>query len=537
MATNALAQICKPKRVFKPKTRTGCGICRKRRIKCDEQKPSCYHCIRSGWRCDGYSNIQPEGATSPKSDTLVSVSSPQTSSPVSSISLHLEGTARQRRSFNFFLEFTAPHLCAPEALTDEFWKTLLLRTAHHEPVVKHAIIALGALHETFEKDGFDSGDKEFAVSQYIRALELMVKPESKKRNGLSVDVALITCVLFVCFEILRGNHVSALSHIDGGAKILREHQDGGSPSGSNNQSALTESSTPYVPVSTLHLIFSRLDLQASQITYDRPRRLMDPFLYPIMNSSNTSTITSPPSLQLPTDFTSLDEAVAALSDIGTSIIYAVQAMTGPDITLLKLAPFGPQLTLSLSLIASSALLRLKLWDQAFARLDISPYNEDAIHALKIKRTFTFMCLSIDTSQLSNEEQWDNFKPQFETIMKHAEALLTTRDSKPKRLFTLDGSALTPLFFLATKCRCPILRRRGIALLRNNDRQEGIWNSRLMAMAAQRIMEIEESGGIRISGVNVRLWLGERKVEVNFIKIDEGIFDRKRNTVAIEVLEW
>jgi len=59
----------------------------------------------------------------------------------------------------------------------------------------------------------------------------------------------------------------------------------------------------------------------------------------------------------------------------------------------------------------------------------------------------------------------------------------------------------------------------------------------MAMAAQRIMEIEESGGIRISGVNVRLWLGERKVEVNFIKIDEGIFDRKRNTVAIEVLEW
>lgn len=175
-----------------------CGH-RKRRIKCDEQKPSCYHCIRSGWRCDGYSHMQPEITKSQQQDTLVS--SPQTSSPVSSISVHLEGTTRQRRSFNFFLEFTAPHLCAPEALTDEFWKTLLLQTAHHEPVVKHAVIALGALHETFEKGEFDSGDKDFAVSQYIRSLELMVKPESKKRNEISVDVALITCVLFVCFEV------------------------------------------------------------------------------------------------------------------------------------------------------------------------------------------------------------------------------------------------------------------------------------------------------------------------------------------------
>ncbi|TVY16401.1 putative transcriptional regulatory protein, partial [Lachnellula arida] len=88
IATDVMAQIWKPKRVFKAKTRTGCGICRKRRIKCDEQKPSCYHCIRSGWKCDGYSHMQPEVTKSQKQDTLVS--SPQTSSPVSSISLHLE---------------------------------------------------------------------------------------------------------------------------------------------------------------------------------------------------------------------------------------------------------------------------------------------------------------------------------------------------------------------------------------------------------------------------------------------------------------
>lgn len=90
-------------------------------------------------------------------------------------------------------------------------------------MVKHAIIALGALHETFEKDGFGSGDKEFAVSQYIRALELMVKPESKKRNGLSVDVALITCVLFVCFEVRTSHSKCGISSFITRGKMNSTH--------------------------------------------------------------------------------------------------------------------------------------------------------------------------------------------------------------------------------------------------------------------------------------------------------------------------
>lgn len=32
-----------------------CGVCRERRIKCDETKPACLKCIRSGRTCSGYS--------------------------------------------------------------------------------------------------------------------------------------------------------------------------------------------------------------------------------------------------------------------------------------------------------------------------------------------------------------------------------------------------------------------------------------------------------------------------------------------------
>ena len=40
------------------------------------------------------------------------------------------------------------------------------------------------------------------------------------RARKAADVALVTCVLFVYYETLRGHHATAISHINGGIKIL-----------------------------------------------------------------------------------------------------------------------------------------------------------------------------------------------------------------------------------------------------------------------------------------------------------------------------
>ncbi|KAK6461725.1 hypothetical protein DFJ63DRAFT_314356 [Scheffersomyces coipomensis] len=45
------------RRIIKRRTRTGCLTCRKRRIKCDERKPSCFNCERSKKVCLGYENL------------------------------------------------------------------------------------------------------------------------------------------------------------------------------------------------------------------------------------------------------------------------------------------------------------------------------------------------------------------------------------------------------------------------------------------------------------------------------------------------
>ncbi|KAF1810956.1 trimeric LpxA-like protein [Eremomyces bilateralis CBS 781.70] len=44
------------KRMFANRTKTGCHTCRKRKKKCDEQKPECANCLRGGFTCEGYAS-------------------------------------------------------------------------------------------------------------------------------------------------------------------------------------------------------------------------------------------------------------------------------------------------------------------------------------------------------------------------------------------------------------------------------------------------------------------------------------------------
>ncbi|KAJ6113998.1 hypothetical protein N7523_007315 [Penicillium sp. IBT 18751x] len=39
---------------LRTKTFTGCWTCRTRRVKCDDERPHCHRCQRSGWQCQGY---------------------------------------------------------------------------------------------------------------------------------------------------------------------------------------------------------------------------------------------------------------------------------------------------------------------------------------------------------------------------------------------------------------------------------------------------------------------------------------------------
>ena len=206
------------------------------------------------------------------------------------------GGGEERRCLDFFLNRTAIQLSG--FWGSGFWDCLIIRATHHEPAIRHAVLALGSLHERFEAGDrsvvnpvWDKMEGGFALKQYNQAIQQLIKPASEGQR--SIDVCLIACMLFACFEVsrcinlhhfaeamggrvlvtvkfwltvpktLRGHHGSALSHIKSGVKILTEveHND----SGEQHHGVLMTSQYPFVDFRELEILFNRLDYQVAQV--------------------------------------------------------------------------------------------------------------------------------------------------------------------------------------------------------------------------------------------------------------------------------
>ena len=125
----------------------------------------------------------------------------------------LLGTPAERRSFYFFRSRTAPQLAG--YFVSEFWERLIPLSTHQQPAIRHAVIALAALHERFEDsdDSILSSNHDlvhggFALQQYNRAIGYLIKP-SAVAESQALDVYLVGCILFACFEVRTTSNLMA----------------------------------------------------------------------------------------------------------------------------------------------------------------------------------------------------------------------------------------------------------------------------------------------------------------------------------------
>ena len=119
--------------------------------------------------------------------------------------LGAQGNNDERRYFDFFLKRTASQLSG--FYDSDFWGCLILRATHHQPAIRHAVLALGSLHERFEAGDrsvvnpiWDKTEGGFALKQYNYAIQQLIKYTNEGQKA--VDVCLIACILFACFEVL-----------------------------------------------------------------------------------------------------------------------------------------------------------------------------------------------------------------------------------------------------------------------------------------------------------------------------------------------
>lgn len=146
----------------------------------------------------------------------------------------IHSTEEESRYFQLFAERTAHELSGYQ--DDNFWTRIVLQESHHVASIRHAVIALGALNKSLETapsphlkvnviQSINKTHHEQAVLQHLKAIQSLNQYISDS-SAPQLRNALISCLLFVCFEIFQGSYASSVQHTYGGLKILRSYYQG-----------------------------------------------------------------------------------------------------------------------------------------------------------------------------------------------------------------------------------------------------------------------------------------------------------------------
>lgn len=157
-------------------------------------------CLKYGRKCAGYgADRLPEysAPTVPRRNTVLL--------PAVKAVPDLESDSEQR-SFHFFQHTTGPRLSSD--YNSGFWIATVLRFSHPVPAVRHAVLAVGSLHENLIYESTDINTELvkkqiFAFQQYNKAISLLREQLTSQNNGESLT-PLLLCVLFVCWSSFKG---------------------------------------------------------------------------------------------------------------------------------------------------------------------------------------------------------------------------------------------------------------------------------------------------------------------------------------------
>ncbi|RAH69095.1 Zn(II)2Cys6 transcription factor domain-containing protein [Aspergillus aculeatinus CBS 121060] len=500
MATPQVRQI-----VYRTRTKSGCLTCKKRRIKCDETRPSCLRCTSTGRRCDGYH-------TTSLSPMVLSLPRPS----LSPATLTYARSEREIRSFQFFCEKTVFSLAG--YCGSELWSRSVLQVSQHEKPIWHALVALGALHENFENDrqipGFwfsREGHDTFAVKEYLAAIRALLGPSDSASSPslhmcgshdrrLTVDVCLISCVLFICYEIMSSHYIAAVNHIRNGVKILGQVTYD-PRTGTYHHPFLKPSTVPSLEIESLRMLLVRLHGQAFTLTRneeDNP-------------SSTSAQLTGYGSVAIPQCFSSLAEARDVYEHHDGMFRREYHLMVN------AMARFG-------TVDEPEILVRryteiLQKWSSALDCFEqvrgpsLTMKEQAGLKILQIHRLRHNLLLEQYMSGSSESTVWDRYNAIFKEITALAASVVelsssvgspailpaqsfgSLRDLRDRpRLspsFSLDLGIISPLYDVATLCRDPVIRREAVGVLRSACRQEGVFNSHVCAVVAEKVISLEE----------------------------------------------
>ncbi|KAF5534099.1 transcriptional regulatory moc3 [Fusarium phyllophilum] len=191
----------------------GCLSCKKRRVKCDETRPSCRRCLFSKVSCLGYPiGTPPCPSLRAAEAALLSTRSPRRS-PTSSLDryVHLACTVLSQ----------GPRRAKSESEI-LFWSYAVPQMIHSMPAVQAAAAAFGA---SYDEHMLRSREGLATTRNYHLALRLVQNEVSDPRNG--AWPCMVACLLMAVTETLQQRSDRGYMHLQGALAMMAARGNSG----------------------------------------------------------------------------------------------------------------------------------------------------------------------------------------------------------------------------------------------------------------------------------------------------------------------
>ncbi|KAF9877889.1 hypothetical protein CkaCkLH20_04465 [Colletotrichum karsti] len=442
------------KRKGTTRSREGCLVCRKRRVKCDETKPRCNNCARhnTDQEC-----IWPDLS---RRSAIVAIA------PADPLRPALNGSISRKdswaaRSLSYFQYKSAAEFAG--YFDEQFWSVNILQMAHAEPVVNQMLIALGARHEAFRSDGPVEDPEAImlcrrADHEYVKAIT-MFRDHVEEHKYTRLHITLTCSALCIAFDWLRGVDAEANVHLTQGLNTLSEWMSG---EVSVHGGTALDSPEGHFIRKYLKPIFITMALQ-------------------------TRTMPNPPKIPLTLvcaedgNFTSFETVTDARDALVFLLAYLFPWVLSYYTTNAKVNP-------SLQHDVHSQLLKWERCIEDLVRRNPDMDSDPRLAILKLWHISAKLLFFGENAQ--SERMYDAFIDCFEAQVVLVE-WLNERSDIPQCRFSVDMGAVPALYYTAVKCRNPGIRRRAIELMKRWPRREAVYDSLACAALAEEIMKIEE----------------------------------------------
>ncbi|PNP46409.1 hypothetical protein TGAMA5MH_02446 [Trichoderma gamsii] len=200
----------------------------KRHVKCDETRPACLNCMKWRGYCDSYS----DAADSSQPQSLLSSSNTKLIHTKKAPLLIVEPSVNSIRFANndqrdYFVEWSNLSVTYLGGFVDQtrLWTTTMPQVTLEDSTLRYGAMAVGALRKAYQEQGSEMGlelnNRHYlnAIVYYCEALRMQSEMKPTKEG---LRTALLSSLLFVCFEAQRGNIPSALKHVTHGFTMLNE---------------------------------------------------------------------------------------------------------------------------------------------------------------------------------------------------------------------------------------------------------------------------------------------------------------------------